>query len=799
MRNRLPRGLFALLTGLAVAGPFATGPAFAQVFDFDNVVLLANEDRYSGYNDVWGFVGTDGREYVIQGTTTGTAWWDIDDPTNPVHVKFIPGPGSIWRDMFVIGDYAYIGTEGGGGIQIVDISDPTDPTLVNTYTATVGACHNVFGDPSRNLLFVVGGYTTNVNGGVQIFDATDPVNLVEIGEWDTKYIHDLSVEGNLLYAALISDSRMRILDATDPTNPVNYGTVYFDPVQATHATWPLGDGQHVMIVQETNGGRLDKLDVSVPTAIVRVASHNPAPAASPHNVHVQGDRIYVSWYARGTRIFDPDLNELGYWDTYPDTDGGGVGPGNWGVYPHLPSGVIAANDGKYGLFLLQYEPDAGILDGTVSSSGGSFVEEPTVELVDLTLEQRAVSYKFSAFPGPAQLRFSAFGHVEQTLPVSVIADNTTTTNVVLDKLPSGSLSGTVTEEGSGLPIEDVDVIVAGTPLEAKTDASGAFAFPDVPSGSYTVEFARYGYEVPADRNVSVQTGQAAVENLELTPAFEYEDFAAPAGWTVQSDPSTTSGFWVFDEPYGTYSAGIPFQTEFDHTLDPEDQCAVTGNASNGSIGGDDVDGGATRLFSPVYDLSGMSEPHAFYYRWYAVNSNVDEWQVHVTTNGGASWTLIDSTPDHEPFWQKKDIDISAIAAGQSAVQFRFTAEDPDPGQVVEAALDDFTLYDAGGGATPVALPEKAFGLELAQNFPNPFPSRTRIDFAVPSREHVHISVFDVRGARVATIVDEPLEAGRHSAEWDGRTFSGSQAAAGVYFYKLQTKDEIRTRKMIRVN
>ena len=799
MQNHLPRGLYALLTGFALLGLIASGPVAAQVFDCDNRVLLANEDLYTGYNDVWGFVGTDGREYVIQGTTSGTAWWDVEDPTNPVHLKFIPGPGSIWRDMFVIGDHAYIGTEGGGGIQIVDISDPTDPTLVNTYTATVGASHNVFGDVARKLVYVIGGYTTMVNGGVQVLDATDPVNLVEIGRWDNKYIHDLSTEGNLLYAGLISDSRMRIIDATDPTNPVNYGTAYIDPVGATHATWPMGDGRHIMIVQETNGGRLDKIDALVPTAMVRVASHNPAPAASPHNVHTEGDRTYVSWYARGTRVFDNDLNELGYWDTYPDSDAGGVGPGNWGVYPHLPSGLIVANDGKYGLFLLEYDPNAGTLEGTVSSAGGSFVSEPTIELVDLSLEQRATTYKFSAFPGAAELRFSAFGHVTQTIPVTVTADNTTITNVSLSKLPSGSLSGTVTEAGSGTPVQDVDVIVAGTPLEAKTDASGAYSFPDIPSGSHVIQIVRYGYVVPADRNVSVQTGQALVEDVELTPAFEYEDFAAPAGWTVDSDPTTTSGFWVFEEPYGTYSGGVSFQTEFDHTLNPEDQCAVTGNAQSGSLGGDDVDGGATRLFSPVYDLSGMAEPHAFYYRWYAVNSNVDHWQVHVTTNGGASWALIDSTADPEIFWKRQDIDITSIAGGASAVQFRFTAEDPDPGQLVEAALDDFTIYDAGGGATPVRLPEKAFGLELAQNFPNPFPSRTRIDFAVPSREHVHISVFDVRGARVATLVDEPFEAGRHSAEWDGRTFSGSQAAAGVYFYKLQTKNEIRTRKMIRVN
>jgi len=42
----------------------------AQVFSSNDMVLLAREDHYAGYNDVWGFVGTDGHEYVIQGTTT---------------------------------------------------------------------------------------------------------------------------------------------------------------------------------------------------------------------------------------------------------------------------------------------------------------------------------------------------------------------------------------------------------------------------------------------------------------------------------------------------------------------------------------------------------------------------------------------------------------------------------------------------------------------------------------------------------------------------------------------------------
>jgi hypothetical protein len=118
---------------------------------------------------------------------------------------------------------------------------------------------------------------------------------------------------------------------------------------------------------------------------------------------------------------------------------------------------------------------------------------------------------------------------------------------------------------------------------------------------------------------------------------------------------------------------------------------------------------------------------------------------------------------------------------------------------VEAALDDFTIYDAGLGATGIALPNPAaMPLDLRQNFPNPFTGDTSIDFAIPQKGEVRLDVFDVRGARVATVVDEVLEPGPHRAVWDGRTFARKHAAAGVYFYELQAAGETRTRKMIRL-
>jgi flagellar hook assembly protein FlgD len=61
-----------------------------------------------------------------------------------------------------------------------------------------------------------------------------------------------------------------------------------------------------------------------------------------------------------------------------------------------------------------------------------------------------------------------------------------------------------------------------------------------------------------------------------------------------------------------------------------------------------------------------------------------------------------------------------------------------------------------------------------------------------------LSVFDVTGRRVATLVDGAMPAGEHVAEWDGRTIGGGHAGAGVYFTKLQTKNGFRTRKMVMI-
>ena len=81
--------------------------------------------------------------------------------------------------------------------------------------------------------------------------------------------------------------------------------------------------------------------------------------------------------------------------------------------------------------------------------------------------------------------------------------------------------------------------------------------------------------------------------------------------------------------------------------------------------------------------------------------------------------------------------------------------------------------------TPDVLPTE---FSLAQNYPNPFNPETTIPFALPVRANVKLSVFDLLGREVATLVNGTMDAGSHAVNWNA-----SDLSSGVYFYRLDAQ------------
>jgi len=85
---------------------------------------------------------------------------------------------------------------------------------------------------------------------------------------------------------------------------------------------------------------------------------------------------------------------------------------------------------------------------------------------------------------------------------------------------------------------------------------------------------------------------------------------------------------------------------------------------------------------------------------------------------------------------------------------------------------------------------------LHQNFPNPFNPSTEIEFTIPVRSHVKVSIYNSIGQLVSVLVNSSLPPGNHTVFWTGTDQYGKESPSGVYFYKLIAGDFVDSKKMI---
>ncbi len=85
---------------------------------------------------------------------------------------------------------------------------------------------------------------------------------------------------------------------------------------------------------------------------------------------------------------------------------------------------------------------------------------------------------------------------------------------------------------------------------------------------------------------------------------------------------------------------------------------------------------------------------------------------------------------------------------------------------------------------------------LFQNHPNPFNPSTTIDFMLKRHQNVNLSVYNILGEKVITLIDKRLLSGFHSIDWNGVDFNNNPVASGIYFYRLSIEDNFIARKMI---
>ncbi|MCJ7813750.1 T9SS type A sorting domain-containing protein, partial [bacterium] len=116
--------------------------------------------------------------------------------------------------------------------------------------------------------------------------------------------------------------------------------------------------------------------------------------------------------------------------------------------------------------------------------------------------------------------------------------------------------------------------------------------------------------------------------------------------------------------------------------------------------------------------------------------------------------------------------------------------------IAQLAAAQLELLNMEGGfekSSPSPLSEDG---DLAMtNYPNPSNPETTIHFRLPEKDRVTLKIFDIRGREVQTLLDREMDSGEQRIIWDGKDSMGNVAASGIYFYQIQFRDKVLTKKM----
>jgi choice-of-anchor B domain-containing protein len=250
--------------------------------------------------------------------------------------------------------YLYIVSEGGSGVQIVDLQYlPDSIHFIRNYTfAGYTRSHSISQD-GRFLYCNGGNYN---NGGVFILDLLDPENPVKRGQWGTRYVHDCFIKNDTIYAAAISAGYLVLLDARNKDS-IKFIREFTYPNAVTHNAWTTDD-RRILVTTDEGGSNHAKLwnisDISNQDQLSEIVPYDNA--SMVHNAYIKGDSLYLALYRAGVIVYNiqnPSAPvEVGHYDTYPGVNSTQY-QGCWNVYPFLPSGKIIASDIATGLYVLK--------------------------------------------------------------------------------------------------------------------------------------------------------------------------------------------------------------------------------------------------------------------------------------------------------------------------------------------------------------------------------------------------------------------------------------------------------------
>jgi choice-of-anchor B domain-containing protein len=735
----------------------------------------------------------DGREYALLGASKGLIIMDVTNPDSVKQIMQIPGPDNLWKEIKVYQHYAYVTSEGGQGLQIVDLAGLPDATKVTDkfYTGDGGlslnAIHALHIDVPKGVVYCFGATGSISNGAIMLDIKTDPLNPKFLGSVNKDYIHDGYAENDTLYAGHINRGEMEIWNTKDKKNPVSLGKIK-TPTAFTHNIWLSDNHKYAFTTDENANSFLGSYDISDPSNIqfLDKISHNIGSGAVVHNTHILSDYAISSYYTEGVTIHDihrPDnLVEVAHYDTYDaPTNPNSPFEGAWGVYPFLPSGNLIISNIDEGLYIVSptYKR-ACYLEGTVKNKAtkdginGAILKVVGVSTADASSNLQGIYKTGVANAGKITVNVSKAGYQSKTVTADVTNGNVTNLDIELEPLSYYSVVVQVKDE-AGKSLEGINVSFTSKTqnIEKTSNIDGIATFSSY-SDTLAIYAGKWGYTIGSIKNYIVSTdGQ---KTIVLTKGYR-DDFisALKLGWIATTTAAT--GDWVLETPIGTSNGGQAATPSSDVNTDLGRDCYLTGNAA-GQPGSSDVDNGAVTLTSPIMDLTTYKNPTLRYDEWFyngggagtiindsmwvKLSNGTDEKIIHVAKGTGLNK------------WTKISLPLKGLLPLTKNMKVSFTAADEDPGHLVKAAIDLFEIVESVGTNDYI---DENFKISASPN-PTSTSFNVTYDITTPFGE---MTLSNAQGQIIEKI---------NLTSPSANLTIGQNLATGIYFLQIQSGDKL---------
>jgi Zn-dependent metalloprotease len=331
---------------------------------------------------------------------------------------------------------------------------------------------------------------------------------------------------------------------------------------------------------------------------------------------------------------------------------------------------------------------------------------------------------------------------------------TTTNTLIYDGVIPAQPAGTIVRYFVGL--------LDNNTIEANIKPSGANLSTDVNIPYYIL----VGYDLKdfddLDNNAfnGNWTSGAAGDDA-VTGIWDYSGFILPS-FIDAANPASMVQPGTQHTPGGTF-------------------CAFTGNAGTAQDppGTADVDDGKTTLISPPFDATNIIDPAFTYYRWYSndqgATPKTDYWQTFISGDG-VTWVPIENTLAADHSWRMYAFKIADYTVPTANMRMKFIAEDANAGSLIEAAIDDLTLW----GVDPTAIQEngKSLGMVIA---PNPAKDMVFVGFDAEANQIYTIEIRNSIGQLVYANEEKNLSGGHQKL-----IIPTSNLEAGMYFINLKS-------------